>query len=110
YTVATEQTFVVSDLVNVGPFSGAYHVTVPAGSYMETELEDAIQDQLPSGWTFQIVGGYAQFDYAPSTFSVSWNVFEDATDLRDFLGFTGNVTNHDSSVSGPYTGATRVGE
>lgn len=81
-------------------------VSITAGSYTQAEIVAIIQPQLPSdvdpAWVFSFVGGFAQFIYKNSIFSVTWTT----TTLRDALGFTSNAADWSYLSSGPFRADT----
>lgn len=82
---------------------GPVTVTIPAGSYwasdMPTQLQSAIENVSINAWDCTIANGESGTGLVtidvPGTASITWT----DTDLRDVLGFTGNL-----SGAGSYTG------
>ncbi len=71
-------------------------ISVPAGTYSATSIAALIQTMVPGGMTFAISAAGVPTFTVTGTVTVTWT----STELRDLLGYSGNVV----EAASPYTG------
>jgi hypothetical protein len=80
---------------------GATVVDVPAGNYYLVDLITAIDGDLGPAWTISVSDGESGTGRCTiNSTNTPWSITWTSTDLRNALGFTGNI----SSVSAAQTG------
>ena len=84
---------------------GATVVQVPAGNWYLTDLLAEINSDLPRNWAVTISKGEGSVNEATGLCTITtsdgpWSVTWNSTDLRDLLGFTGDI----AGASSPQTG------
>lgn len=81
--------------------SGASAVSVPEGNYYLVDLITAIDADLDGDWTISVSDGESGTGRCTiNSTQTPWSITWTSTDMRNVLGFTGNI----SSVSAAQTG------
>jgi hypothetical protein len=86
---------------------GAAAVDVPAGNYYLVDLIAAIDADISANWTISVSDGEGASTGKCTINSTStpWSITWTSTDMRNHLGFTGNI----SGVSAAQTGTNHCG-